>query len=89
MREALSKELNEGLRDWLDARLAALCRDEDGDVEGLPAIVDFLCVIAVENVADSDSDTYYHTISSGTSHYRKVGLAKTMLRILLRDDDTD
>jgi hypothetical protein len=72
----------------VDERLARIGRNIAAELQ-LPVAVDFFLIVAVEDGADGESDTYYPTVSSRTSHYRKVGLVRTAQRILLRDDDEE
>jgi len=82
------RRLRAEVAEWVEQNLAAIDEDNDRTLR-LPVLVDFFLVVAVEDAADSDSDTFYHFISSGCSHYRKVGLVSCAKRMLLRDDPDD
>lgn len=87
-----SPEIASGLRsdltEFIEARLSRMGHDIDPPLQ-LPTAVDFFLIVAVEDAVDSESDTYYSLISSGCSHYRKVGLISCAKRMLLRDDPDD
>jgi len=74
------------LTEWVDRNVAAMAEDLENPRE-VPVAVDFVLIVATEDAADPDSDTYYHLHTSGCSHYRKIGLLTCATRMLLRDDD--
>lgn len=79
-------QLRQELDGWLAERILRLCDDVD-EGRTLPMVVDWYLVVATEDGADPESDTYYHSLSPGVSHYRKVGLLKCALQALLKDDE--
>lgn len=81
-----AKALRASLTEWVEVHLPELREDLDAE---FPIATDFVLIVATEDGADPDSDTFYHTVSSGTSHYRKVGLLKCALRCQLRADEDD
>jgi hypothetical protein len=72
-------QLRDHLRATLDIAMPELVAGMDGDEGALPQVVDFVLVVATEDVSNPLSDTYYHIVSSQTGHYRTVGLLKCAL----------
>lgn len=85
------RALRASLTAWVDEHIAEIASDVEAlkTADSISQSVDFLLIVAAEDIADPDSDTWYQLVSSGTSHYRKVGLAKVAMTILLRDDEDE
>ena len=81
------KRLRAALSAWLETNLPWVC--DDHPPHELPVVVDFFLVVAIEDAADEDTDTWYSIITSGCSHYRKVGLVSCAKAMLIRDDEED
>lgn len=84
----IRRTLREAATAFIDEWLAKMCEDIDAE-RGLPVVVDFALIVATEDAADPDSDTYYTIVTSNCSHYRKVGLLQCAQSVLNRSASDD